>query len=58
MQVLQTNIEWAKQEKRIFLKQSLETRLVGLCVVCCTSFVEGLSEYMAGSWKLSSISPL
>ncbi|KIP03145.1 hypothetical protein PHLGIDRAFT_130323 [Phlebiopsis gigantea 11061_1 CR5-6] len=30
MQVLQTNIEWAKQEKRIFLKQSLETRLVGL----------------------------
>ena len=32
MQVLQTNIEWAKQEKRIFLKQSLETRLVGLYV--------------------------
>ncbi|EKM54946.1 uncharacterized protein PHACADRAFT_255183 [Phanerochaete carnosa HHB-10118-sp] len=30
MRVLRTNIEWAKQEKRIFLKQSLETRLVGL----------------------------
>ncbi|KII89171.1 hypothetical protein PLICRDRAFT_53638 [Plicaturopsis crispa FD-325 SS-3] len=28
--VLQDNIEWAKREKRIFLKHSLETRLVGL----------------------------
>ncbi|KAI0050854.1 PCI-domain-containing protein [Auriscalpium vulgare] len=27
---LNDNIEWAKREKRIFLKQSLETRLVGL----------------------------
>jgi len=30
--VLNDNIEWAKREKRIFLKQSLETRLVGLYV--------------------------
>ncbi|KAH7107706.1 proteasome regulatory particle subunit [Auriculariales sp. MPI-PUGE-AT-0066] len=28
--VILENIEWAKQEKRIFLKQSLETRLVAL----------------------------
>lgn len=30
IEVLQDNIAWAKQEKRIFLKHSLETRLVGL----------------------------
>ncbi|KAJ3546800.1 hypothetical protein NM688_g5473 [Phlebia brevispora] len=30
MEVLKTNIEWAKQEKRIFLKHSLETRLATL----------------------------
>ncbi|KAH9950321.1 PCI-domain-containing protein [Amylocystis lapponica] len=30
MEVLLENIDWAKREKRIFLKHSLETRLVGL----------------------------
>ncbi|KAJ3511057.1 hypothetical protein NLJ89_g4317 [Agrocybe chaxingu] len=30
MQVLTDNIAWAKAEKRIFLKHSLETRLVGI----------------------------
>jgi 26S proteasome regulatory subunit N6 len=29
-EVLQENIEWAKKEKRIFLKQSLEARLISL----------------------------
>jgi 26S proteasome regulatory subunit N6 len=35
MKTLTDNIAWTKAEKRIFLKHSLETRLVGLCV---TSF--------------------
>jgi 26S proteasome regulatory subunit N6 len=30
VKVLEENIQWAKDEKRIFLKQSLETRLVAL----------------------------
>ena len=30
--VTKDNIEWAKKERRIFLKQNLETRLVSLCV--------------------------
>ena len=33
MKVLQDNIDWAKREKRIFLKHSLETRLIGMCVL-------------------------
>lgn len=32
IRVTQENIDWAKSEKRIFLKQNLETRLVGLWV--------------------------
>ena len=28
--VLKENIDWAKREKRIFQKQNLETRLVGM----------------------------
>ncbi|KAK9898553.1 PCI-domain-containing protein, partial [Cystobasidium minutum MCA 4210] len=32
IKVTQENIEWAKSEKRIFLKQNLETRLVGLYI--------------------------
>jgi 26S proteasome regulatory subunit RPN6 N-terminal domain len=32
IKVLQDNIDWAKREKRIFLKHSLETRLISLCV--------------------------
>jgi len=30
MKVLQDNIDWAKREKRIFLKHSLETRLIAI----------------------------
>lgn len=32
IKVLKENIDWAKREKRIFLKHSLETRLIGMCV--------------------------
>lgn len=32
IEVTKENIEWAKSEKRIFLKQNLETRLVSLFV--------------------------
>ena len=31
IKVLKDNIDWAKREKRIFLKHSLETRLIGMC---------------------------
>lgn len=30
MQVTSENIEWARQEKRVFLRQSLEIKLVAL----------------------------
>jgi 26S proteasome regulatory subunit N6 len=33
IKVTKENIEWAKNEKRIFLKQNLETRLVALWVL-------------------------
>jgi 26S proteasome regulatory subunit N6 len=32
IRVLEDNIAWAKKEKRIFLKHSLETRLASMCV--------------------------
>lgn len=32
IKVLKDNIDWAKREKRIFLKHNLETRLIGMCV--------------------------
>ncbi len=32
MQVTNENIKWARDEKRVFLRQSLEIKLVGLCV--------------------------
>jgi 26S proteasome regulatory subunit N6 len=30
MKVTEENVEWAKSEKRVFLRQSLEIKLVGL----------------------------
>lgn len=33
IEVTKENIGWAKSEKRIFLKQNLETRLVSLYVI-------------------------
>lgn len=33
MSITQDNIEWAREEKRVFLRQSLEIKLVGLSVV-------------------------
>lgn len=36
IEVTKENVGWAKAEKRIFLKQNLETRLVALCVLLST----------------------
>ena len=44
MKVLLENIDWAKKEKRIFLKHSLETRLVGMCVYISSLFLFDVSE--------------
>ena len=49
IEVTQDNIEWARNEKRIFLKQSLEARLIALCVLVllhrlCTILVPELDS--------------
>ena len=33
MKVTKENIEWTRQEKRVFLRQSLEIKLIGLYVL-------------------------
>ena len=33
MKVTNDNIAWAREEKRVFLRQSLEIKLVGLWVI-------------------------
>ena len=38
MKVLKDNIDWAKREKRIFLKHNLETRLIGMCGSVASAF--------------------
>jgi 26S proteasome regulatory subunit N6 len=38
MKVTNENIEWARSEKRVFLRQSLEIKLIGQYV---TEFVRG-----------------
>lgn len=37
--VTKENIDWAKSEKRIFLKQNLETRLVSLYVLSLSLYI-------------------
>lgn len=48
MTVLQDNISWATKENRVFLRQSLEVKLVGLSVptswLPCLSFCEACTE--------------
>lgn len=48
MTVLQDNISWATKENRVFLRQSLEVKLVGLSVPTswspCLSFCEACTE--------------
>jgi hypothetical protein len=35
--VVKDNIEWARNESRVFLRQSLEVKLIGLYVPACSS---------------------
>jgi 26S proteasome regulatory subunit N6 len=46
-EVLQDNIEWAKKEKRIFLKQSLEARLIALCVHLAIALIDANNFYLS-----------
>lgn len=42
IKVLKDNIDWAKREKRIFLKHSLEIRLIGMQVISVLARRDGV----------------
>ena len=58
MKVLRDNIDWAKREKRIFLKHSLETRLIGMYDQLPLFPYEWLKDrfYFVVNWNLHSSS--